>query len=73
MNTQSKIFYFELSRQWKIHFGILLCRIYNNSFANGKSLAEIRTDNLHTANKMLINHLQEIYPLRYGMRCKQDD
>ena len=24
------------------------------------------------ANKMLINHLQEIYSLRYGMRCKQD-
>ena len=41
------------------------------SFAIDKSLAEIYTNNLHTANKMLINHLQEIYSLRYGMYCKQ--
>ena len=36
-----------------------------------KHLAEIHTDNLQTANKMLINHLQEIYLLRYGIHHKQ--
>ena len=38
-----------------------------------KQLAEIHTDNLQTTNKMLINHLQEIYSLRYDQHHKQDD
>ena len=41
-------------------------------FVNDKSLAEIHTYNLQTANKMLINHLQEIYLLRYDQHHKQD-
>ena len=59
------------SSQQPINKDYIFVKHLNNINHLANNLNKIHTDNLQTANKMLINHLQEIYSLRYDQYHKQ--